>query len=268
MTSDSSTPIPHELISALRAAKRVLVFTGAGVSAESGIPTFRDALTGLWERFDAEDLATPSAFRNDKALVWGWYEWRRMKMLQAHPNPAHIAIAELSRHVPQLTVVTQNVDDLHERAGSADVLHLHGSLHSPRCFDCAHPYNYPPNLPIEPEGGRRLSPPLCEDCGGHIRPGVVWFGESLPAEALNRAFAAATDCDFLFSIGTSGVVHPAARIPLLASQAGAKCVQVNPTAPHVDDKLTWSLREAAGMIMPRLLQLAFPSDRSGKYQNI
>jgi len=126
--------IPSSLLSALRSARHVVVFTGAGVSAESGIPTFRDALTGLWERFDPAELATADAYRRDPALVWGWYEWRRMKVLQARPNPAHMAIAELAGHVPQLTLITQNVDDLHERAGSREVIHLHGSLHRPRCF--------------------------------------------------------------------------------------------------------------------------------------
>ncbi len=140
--------MPASLISALRSARHVVVFTGAGVSAESGIPTFRDALTGLWERFDPGELATPEAFRRDPALVWGWYEWRRMRVLQSQPNPAHLAIADLARHVPQLTLITQNVDDLHERAGSEDVIHLHGSLHRPRCFACA-------REPAEATAGRR-----------------------------------------------------------------------------------------------------------------
>lgn len=250
--------IPDELIAALREAKHVVVFTGAGVSADSGIPTFRDALTGLWERFDAEALATPEAFRKDKELVWGWYEWRRMKALQAQPNPAHLAIAELARHVPKLTVVTQNVDDQHERAGSTEVLHLHGNLQAPRCFACARPYALPAGIPEEPENGRRLSPPSCQHCGGYIRPGVVWFGESLPAEALAQAFAAAEACDVLFTIGTSGLVQPAARIPALAKLAGAKVVQVNPAATPLDDVSTWTLRAAAGEIMPLVVQAAFP----------
>jgi len=250
--------IPPDLIAALQQAKHVVVFTGAGVSAESGILTFRDALTGLWERFDAEDLATPDAFRRDKELVWGWYEWRRMTVLRALPNPAHVAIAELARHVSRLTVVTQNVDDLHERAGSTDVLHLHGSLHCPRCFACGRAHILPPNIPQEPEGGRRLRPPLCTHCGGSIRPGVVWFGESLPEEALAVAFTAAQACDLLFVIGTSGLVQPAARIPLLANEAGAKLVQINPTPTMLDEECTWSLRGAAGVIMPNLLQVAFP----------
>jgi NAD-dependent deacetylase len=236
----------------------VVVFTGAGVSAESGIPTFRDALTGLWERFDAEDLATPEAFRRDKELVWAWYEWRRMEVLRSLPNPAHIAIAELARQVLRLTVVTQNVDDLHERAGSVGVLHLHGSLHTPR-FACGRAYILPAGVPDEPEGGRRLHPPLCKYCGGSVRPGVVWFGESLPQDVLDAAFAAARACDLLFAIGTSGLVQPAARIPVLAMQAGAKVVQVNPTATQLDEECTWTLRGAAGVIMPWLMEAAFPS---------
>ena len=120
--------LPQDLIFALQKAKHVVVFTGAGVSAESGIPTFRDSLTGLWERFNAEELDTPDAFRKERELVWGWYEWRRMKVLRAQPNAAHLAIAALAQHVPDLTVITQNVDDLHERAGSTEVLHLHGNV--------------------------------------------------------------------------------------------------------------------------------------------
>lgn len=259
MNPNTPMTIPPELIGALQQAKHVVVFTGAGVSAESGIPTFRDALTGLWERFDAQDLATPDAFRKDKELVWGWYEWRRMKVLRSLPNPAHHAVAELARHVPRLTVVTQNVDDLHERAGSIDVVHLHGSLHAPRCLACGRPHVLPPGVPEEPEGGRRLCPPGCAYCGGPIRPGVVWFGEELPQRDLHRAFAAVSDCDLLFAVGTSGVVQPAARIPALARQTGATVVQVNPTETLLDDQCTWSLRGTAGEVMPAILNAAFPS---------
>lgn len=250
---ERTSTTPPELIAALQQAKQVVVFTGAGVSAESGIPTFRDALTGLWQRFDAEDLATPDAFRRDKDLVWGWYEWRRMQVLRAQPNPAHVAIAGLAQLVPTLTVVTQNVDDLHERAGSTEVLHLHGSLHAPRCFACGWAHLLPPGIPEEPDGGRRLSPPSCQHCGGPVRPGVVWFGEGLPQQVLDAAFTTARACDLLFAIGTSGLVQPAARIPWLAKQAGAKVVQINPTATALDDQCTWLLRGAAGAIMPSLL---------------
>jgi NAD-dependent deacetylase len=257
MNSNSTSTIPPELVVTLQKAKHVVVFTGAGVSAESGIPTFRDALTGLWERFDAESLATPEAFRKDKEFVWGWYEWRRMKVLRSQPNPAHLAIAELAQHVPKLTVVTQNVDDLHERAGSTDVLHLHGSLHSPQCSSCGCVHTLAQGIPEEPEGGRRLSPPLCTYCRGFIRPGVIWFGEGLPEDILDAAFSAARECDMLFAIGTSGLVQPAARLPALAKQAGAMVVQVNPMGTQLDDDCNWSLRGAAGVLMPRLLQAAF-----------
>ncbi len=252
--------ISQDLISALQQARHVVVFTGAGVSAESGIPTFRDAMTGLWERFDAEDLATSDAFEKDKELVWGWYEWRRMKVLQAKPNAAHLAIAELERYVPRLTVVTQNVDDLHERAGSTNVLHLHGSLHAPRCFTCSHPYQFPAGIPQEPEDGRRLSPPHCVRCGGYIRPGVVWFGETMPIDALEQSFDEAKVCDVLFTIGTSGVVYPAATIPPLAKKSGAKVIKVNPTDNPLDSASTWRLNGAAGEMLPRVLQAAFATE--------
>lgn len=258
----SDAPLPAELVAALRGARRVVVFTGAGVSAESGIPTFRDALGGLWQRFDAAELATADAFRRNPELVWGRYEWRRMKALQARPNPAHLAIAALAERVEQLTLVTQNVDDLHERAGSTGVIHLHGSLHAPRCFACAHPWSFAAAVPQEPEGGRLLAPPRCPRCAGPIRPGVVWFGESLPEEALERAFAAAGDCDLLLAVGTSGVVMPAARLPFLARSAGARVLQVNPGSSPLDDACDWNLRLAAGTALPRLLHAAFGGEAS------
>ena len=249
--------IPDPLLDALHRARHVVVFSGAGVSAESGIPTFRDSLTGLWERFDAASLATPEAFRADPALVWGWYEWRRMKVLQAQPNPAHMAIAELARHVPRLTLVTQNVDDLHERAGSTDVNHLHGSLHQPRCFNCGERPDTSPTMPDEPEGGRRLEPPRCAACGGQLRPGVVWFGESLPTEALNTAFAAAQSCDLLISVGTSGMVYPAAEVPGLAWRAGAVVVHVNPQPQTDHSEREFALAGPAGEQLPLLIRQVF-----------
>ncbi|MBZ9783157.1 NAD-dependent deacylase [Pseudomonas sp. REP124] len=212
----------------LQEAKHVVVFTGAGVSAESGIPTFRDALTGLWARFDAAQLATAEAFRADPSLCWGWYEWRRLKVLQSQPNAAHLAIANLAKHVPQLTVVTQNVDDLHERAGSQDVIHLHGSLHSPRCIDCGWAHEAPLDFDGLHEEGGRIEPPRCNVCSGYIRPGVVWFGEMLPERAWSAGLAAAENCDLFFSIGTSGIVFPAAELPLRALGTGAKVVHLNP----------------------------------------
>jgi len=246
------------LITALQGAQKIAVLTGAGISAESGIPTFRDALTGLWRNFDAEMLATPEAFQRDPALVWGWYEWRRMKTLAAQPNAAHMAIAELARRVPQLSLITQNVDDLHERAGSADVQHLHGSLQNPRCFDCGRPFSLPDGILEEPEDGDwRLSPPKCRDCGGLIRPGVVWFNELLPADILEGAFESSRSCDLLIVVGTSGVVYPVARLPEVASRAGRKVIQINPAKSELDSVCTWNVRGSAGKLLPALISRAF-----------
>jgi NAD-dependent deacetylase len=216
------------IVKRLQAAKHIVVFTGAGVSAESGIPTFRDALTGLWERFDPAQLVTAEAFRADPSLCWGWYEWRRRKVLQAQPNEAHLAIAELAKHVPKLTVVTQNVDDLHERAGSKGVIHLHGSLHSPRCIDCGNAHEAALPSGDLSKDGCRLEPPRCNSCDGYIRPGVVWFGEMLPEAPWTAGLTAAESCDLFFSIGTSGVVYPAAELPLRALGTGATVVHINP----------------------------------------
>lgn len=261
LTTSTPIDIPGDLIVALQQAKHVMVFTGAGVSAESGIPTFRDALTGLWEHFDAQDLATADAFKRDKAMVWGWYEWRRMKVLRAQPNPAHLAIAELEWRVPKLTVVTQNVDDLHERAGSTGVVHLHGSLHAPRCFACERLFALPPGIPDVPEGGSHIPPPHCLHCGGPVRPGVVWFGESLVVADIHRAWDAAEDCDLLLVIGTSGLVQPAAGIPAMAKKAGAMVALVNPQSTPLSSECHWALQGPAGKVMPALLAAAFAEDR-------
>ncbi|MGZ8945233.1 MAG: SIR2 family NAD-dependent protein deacylase [Methylococcaceae bacterium] len=243
-----------DLLNALRKARHIAVFTGAGVSAESGIPTFRDAQTGLWKQFDATRLASPQAYLTDKALVWGWYEWRRMKALKAAPNPAHLAIVALAEQAEKLTVITQNVDDLHERAGSAGVIHLHGSLHKPRCFACARPYEFSSDIPEEPENGRRLEPPRCEHCGGSIRPGVVWFGEVLPKADWQRAEIAVNNCDVLISIGTSSLVWPAAQIPKDAIEHGATVIQINPDETALDKIARYNLRGKAGDILPRLVE--------------
>lgn len=251
-----STDFDPAMITALQEAQKIVVLTGAGVSAESGIPTFRDALTGLWRNFDAEMLATPEAFQRDPALVWGWYEWRRLKVLAAQPNAAHMAIAELARRVPQLTLITQNVDDLHERAGSADVQHLHGSLLRPRCFDCGRPFSLPGVIPDEPESSWRITPPQCQVCGGMIRPGVVWFNESLPADILNRAFESSSECELLIVVGTSGVVYPVARLPEVATRSGRKVIQINSARSELDSICTWNVRGSAGKLLPALISRA------------
>lgn len=251
----------HHVVETLRAARHVVVFTGAGISAESGIPTYRDALTGLWENFDFAELATPDAFRRDPALVWGWYEWRRMNVMRAEPNPAHQAIAAMATKVPRFTLITQNVDNLHERAGSTDVIHLHGSLFSPRCFACARPHELPSDIPDEPQGGRRLEPPRCLHCGGRIRPGVVWFGESLPKAAWTAAMSAVEKegCDLFFSIGTSAMVYPAAELPFTALRRRATVVQINPDLTQLDEVASISLHSAAADVLPRLVEAAWPS---------
>lgn len=242
-------------------ARRIVVFTGAGVSAESGIPTFRDAQTGLWAKFKAEHLATANAFRQDPALVWGWYEWRRMLVMQAQPNAAHRSIAMLASYVPRLTVITQNVDDLHERAGSKDVIHLHGSLFKPRCFACARQHASGVDIPNQPDAGQRVEPPRCIHCNGRIRPSVVWFGEQLPAVEWNAAMAAVTRnaCDVFISIGTSSVVYPAAELPFEARSNGAIVIQINLAPTESDMYAHYNLYGPAGEILPQLLNTAWGS---------
>jgi NAD-dependent deacetylase len=246
-----------QLVEALRRARHVLVLTGAGVSAESGIPTFRDRLTGLWAKFDPAELATPEAFDRDPALAWGWYERRRARVQRARPNAAHVAIARLAAWLPGLTLVTQNVDDLHERAGSPSVLHLHGELARPYCETCREAYACPAAQPDLPEGGRRIEPPRCAACGGRVRPGVVWFGESLPRAPWQAAVAAAGACELFFCIGTSALVQPAASLIGMARRAGATTVQLNPNPTEMDREVDYALRGPAGEIMPALVEQAF-----------
>jgi NAD-dependent deacetylase len=246
--------IPDQLIDVVKVAHHVMVLTGAGISAESGLPTFRDPLTGLWERFNPEELATPRAFERDPALVWGWYEWRRMKALQAIPNAAHRAIQSLQEKVAQMTLVTQNVDDLHERAGSPNVQHLHGTLANPYCVACQEPYTVPPGVPEEPSEGRRVDPPRCAFCGARIRPGVVWFGEALPQREWELAARAAEDCDVFVCVGTSSIVYPAASLIERAAARGAVTVQVNPGGTDWDTRVSYDLRGPAGVVLPALLR--------------
>ncbi|HWM68328.1 MAG TPA: NAD-dependent deacylase [Steroidobacteraceae bacterium] len=245
---------PDRLVETLRSARDVLILTGAGISAESGLPTFREPLCGLWERFNPQDLATPGAFARDPALVWGWYEWRRMKAPRAAPNAAHGAIRDLQNKLPQLTLVTQNVDDLHERAGTANVVHLHGRLSQPYCEDCRQSFTPAPEIPDEPEHGRRLDPPRCSACGSRIRPGVVWFGEPLPQGEWNIAECAADRCDVFFCVGTSAVVYPAASLIERAAARGVTTVQVNPGGSDWDTHVSYNFRCAAGAMLPELLK--------------
>ena len=245
--------IEKAVLATLYATTHLAVLTGAGMSAESGIATFRDAQTGLWERYDPQRLASPRGYEEDKALVWGWYEWRRMHALKAQPHAGHLALAALAKRFEQFTLITQNVDDLHERAGNNDVIHLHGSLHKPRCSYCANPYRFSTEIPEEPEGGRRVEPPLCKICGNSIRPGVVWFGESLPEKALKQAAQEAAKCEVFISVGTSALVWPAAGLSDIAKQHGAKVIQINPDETPLDSKADFNMKGKAGDVLPMLL---------------
>lgn len=251
MKSVESAP---SLIDALRRARHVAVLTGAGISAESGVPTFREAQTGLWARFSPEDLATPEAFRRNPRLVWEWYAWRRDLVARAQPNPGHLALARLAGLVPRLTLITQNVDGLHERAGSGGVIELHGNIARTICSrDRAVVESWP-------EGDEL--PPGCPRCGAPLRPDVVWFGEHLPPEALSAAFAAASGCDLFLSVGTSAVVYPAAALPHAALEAGALVVEVNTEATELTPLVPYSLRGPAGAVLPALVA-ALAGPRAG-----
>lgn len=245
-------PSPIDLLADwLVQAQRPLAFTGAGMSAESGLSTFRGGDASLWQRFDPMQLATADAWRRDAALVWGWYVWRMAKLRAAEPNAGHRALARLPAGNP-MQVVTQNVDDLHERAGSRSVLHLHGRLLACRCFDCGAPQ--PLELPADAADAPllRRAPPRCPACHGELRPGVVWFGEALPAAEWDAAVHAAKHCDLLLVIGTSGVVQPAASLVELARRAGARVAEINPQASALSDAADLVLRLPAAVALPAI----------------
>jgi NAD-dependent deacetylase len=237
--------LPDDLLEQLTYAAQVAVLTGAGISAESGVPTFREAQTGLWSRYDPEDLATPQAYRRDPRLVWEWYAWRRELVAKASPNPGHLALASLEARYPEFTLTTQNVDGLHQRAGSRRVIELHGSLQRVKCFD--------ENRPVDAWNEDGAIPPRCPHCGGMLRPDVVWFGENLPATALENAWRAASRCQVFLSVGTSGLVEPAASLPYVAMQAGACIIEINPHATPLTPQADFSWQEQAGVALPALL---------------
>lgn len=240
--------IPDGLARELRAARRVVAFTGSGVSAESGVPTFREAQTGLWARYDPERLASPEAFVRDPRLVWDWYEWRRGLVSSAEPNPAHHALAEMEGRVADFALVTQNVDGLHERAGSRAPIELHGNITRSKCSA--------EGVTVRDYEGTG-SPPPCPRCGAPLRPDVVWFGEMLPPGALERASGAARRCDLFLSIGTSSLVYPAAALPYEALDHGATVVEVNPEGTPLSPRADFVLRGRAGEVLPELLRAAF-----------
>jgi NAD-dependent deacetylase len=232
---------------ALRKARHVCVLTGAGISAESGIPTFRDALTGLWSKFRPEELATPEAFERDPEMVWSWYEWRRQLVLEAQPNAGHFALAELARRVPCLTLVTQNVDGLHQRAGSMGVLEYHGNILRDRC-------TVEQIVAERSEEARTGGLPRCAACGGLLRPDVVWFGEAIPAGPMTLAAAAAEDCDVFLSVGTSSLVYPAAGLAEVALRRRATVIEINPNTTDLSAHADLMLAGPSGQVLPALLQ--------------
>jgi len=238
--------IADELIQALRAAQSIVVLTGAGTSAESGVPTFRDAQTGLWARYDPTQLATPEAFQRDPKLVWEWYQWRRELVAKAEPNAGHYALVELQDKVPQLHLITQNVDGMHQRAGSRDVIELHGNIMRTRCAAKGHIVSTWQDTKV---------PPRCDgcNCNGYLRPDVVWFGESLPMFALQKAEQVAAQCDVLLSVGTSGLVYPAAGLPDIALQEGATVVEINPQATPLTTRASYALQTTSAVALPALL---------------
>ena len=248
----SSDPaIPESAARALAEARDVAVLTGAGVSAESGIATFRDAQTGLWARFDPRELATPSAFERNPKLVWDWYAWRRERVAHALPNPAHVAIAEIERRAPQFLLITQNVDGLHAKAGSRKLVELHGNIGRVKCS------REGTIVDAWTESADGL-PPRCGACGAFLRPDVVWFEEMLPADALARAEAAARQCDLMLVVGTSAEVYPAAALPQQAQRHGARVMEVNPERTALTSLADDHLHGAAGRILPALVAAAWP----------
>jgi len=243
-------PLPPGLVDRaallLSRARHVCVLTGAGISAESGIPTFREAQEGLWSRYDPLDLATPEGFARDPALVWGWYRWRRELVRAAQPNAGHRALAELGRRVERFTLVTQNVDGLHQRAGSPTVLEYHGNILRDRCS--VEQRVVEDGAPTDGDGL-----PHCSACGALLRPDVVWFGEAIPATAMQAADAAARDCDLFVSIGTSSLVYPAAGLAEIALARGVPVLEVNPNPTDLTARADLVLAGPSGSVLPHML---------------
>lgn len=231
----------------LAKATTIAVLSGAGISKESGIPTFRDALTGYWENYEPEKLATAQGFLSDPPLVWRWYAERRRKLEEVQPNPGHYALAALEKS-KSVTIITQNIDGLHRLAGSSTVIELHGNLKHYKCFDC----EKPAPIALEDLGEE---PPFCQYCSGLIRPDVVWFGEYLPEDALRAANAISRACDLMLVVGTSGLVYPAAGLPALAKEFGATLIEVNPEETAISDQMDISLRGASGVVLPQIIAL-------------
>jgi NAD-dependent deacetylase len=231
----------------LSRAGKLVILTGAGISKESGIPTFRDAQTGLWEKYDPQTLASPDGFRRDPSLVWSWYDMRRAKLLEVKPNPGHYAMARLEQLIPDTVVLTQNVDGLHRVAGSKNIIELHGNINRFFCLDKKHPATG--DIPLG-----LTEPPKC-DCGSPMRPAVVWFGEALDHDDLSRAFSSSAACDVMLVAGTSGLVHPAAALPFEAISNGASVIEVNPDETPLSDSADVFIKQPSGVALPELVAL-------------
>ncbi|NOY76980.1 MAG: NAD-dependent deacylase [Calditrichaeota bacterium] len=240
------TQIPEELIEKLHHAQSVAVLTGAGISAESGVPTFRGE-NGLWKKFRPEELANFDAFMQNPKLVWEWYAYRRKIIEEVQPNPGHLALVRLEEMIPSFVVITQNVDNLHQRAGSRNVVELHGNILRNRCLVCGRIVE---SETLDFSAGA----PKCPQCGGMLRPDVVWFGEMLPEAAVQKAYRAAETCDVFMVLGTSAVVYPAASLPEIAFRQGAFVVEINVEETPVTDFAHVSLRGKTGDLLPRIVE--------------
>lgn len=237
---------PADLISLLTKATRVAVLTGAGVSQESGLRTFRDAQSGLWAQYKPQDLASLEAFARDPKLVWDWYAWRREAIKGVRPNTGHYALAEMENKIPDFTLITQNVDGLHRMAGSKNIFELHGNILRVKCSECG--------TFTESWGDDSETVPLCENCSGMLRPDVVWFGESLPRAELEAAVTASRASDVFFSIGTSGVVQPAAALAHAARNNGAVVVEINAETTPLTPKVDFAFHGKSGEVLPELVK--------------
>lgn len=246
-----------DLINLLRSSTSLAVLTGAGISAESGVPTFRDVQTGLWAKYDPLELATPEAFIKNPELVWSWYNWRRQLIKEAEPNPGHYALADFEKKFDSFTLITQNVDGLHKKAGSKNILEIHGNINRSRCWQDGERIDEPIN------GDEKL--PLCPNCGELLRPDVVWFGESLPVRELKLAIDASANCDLFFSIGTSAAVYPAASLIPDAGRHGAAVVEINIEPTELSHLADFLLVGKSSQILPNLYSEAFNLASSDLY---
>jgi NAD-dependent deacetylase len=236
---------PPELVPLLRGTKRLVALTGAGVSQESGLRTFRDAQNGLWAQHRPEDLASPQAFARDPKLVWDWYAYRREAVKSVRPNPGHYALVEIETRVSEFQLITQNVDGLHLMAGNQRVLELHGNIQRVRCSECS--------TFTELWGDDTESVPRCAECDGLLRPDVVWFGEALPRDQLEAAVKASRSCEVFFSIGTSGLVQPAASLAHAARNNGAVLVEINLEPTPLTPKTDYFVRGKSGEVLPEMV---------------